>query len=180
MIKIHQIPCDFEEQTYLDAIQTTLDIIKTKRLKDYLRIIKLVKSIGPIKNEFDGTLGEWKSPWGPETSGHIILARNLSGDELIAVIAHEFGHVATTFEDLILRKCPCADEWTSEVCADWYVYKWGFGRKLAKLRKSLDKMHHGPQPGYLLEYTIDEEGKKWARYQLTRNFLWKFIEYYDE
>ena len=90
---------------------------------------------------------------------------------LVAVVAHELGHACTMFSDLWRRFAPGTpldDGWAREFAADWYAYKWGFGRALARHRKERDWMHHGPGPGQT--FTQEFDGVEYA-FRVTRSFV---------
>ncbi len=102
-----------------------------------------------------------------ETPGVIKLVEKIPIEDLPGVLAHELGHAATRSEDLE-RRGPISDEWSSELAADWYAYKWGFGRQIARERKTRDWLHHGPCPGSTFKESYD--GKIY-HYRVTRNFV---------
>ena len=88
-------------------------------------------------------------------------------ESMFITIAHEFGHVCTTEKDLARRNAP-SDEWASEATADWYVYKWGYGRRSRKINVKYPRhlLHHGAMPGG----TLTDNG---ITYRLTRNFVYR-------
>jgi hypothetical protein len=87
--------------------------------------------------------------------------------DFTATLVHEFGHACTREDDRRRRTAPC-DEWASEACADWYAYKWGFGRLIRKHAKTRQLGHHGALPGQ----TIEIDG---ARYRMTRAFCYRCL-----
>lgn len=80
------------------------------------------------------------------------LPRGYDDGDARALVAHELGHVATREEDIKRRGGPC-EEWASEATADWYVYRWGYGREQHRTntRHPRDFAHHGGQPGEHVE-----------------------------
>jgi hypothetical protein len=145
---------------------------------------RLVRSIRLVEMPDDGTHGEWKAePAGTDpstwdygivrTPGIVLLAESLRGAEIPAILAHELGHAATTELDRQNRgKFYGEDEWRSELAADWYAYRWGFGREIARHRKRRDQWHHGPPPGSTAEVAY---GDRWVKYRITRNFVGRII-----
>jgi len=84
---------------------------------------------------------------------------------LLAVLAHELGHAATNEDDLNTRFEEIGNsEWASEGCADYYAYRWGFGREIRRHSPERDFGHHGGLPGEI----INPFNKTWFR--VTRNF----------
>jgi len=93
---------------------------------------------------------------------------------LTATIAHEFGHACTRDIDLDRRGTIPNEEWRSELTADWYAYKWGFGREIVRDRKIRDWHHHGPKPGD--EFTVNDQGKEPYTARITRRFVGRIID----
>lgn len=108
-----------------------------------------------------------------EWPGTVALSRRITTvdrDHLVATIAHELGHAATTESDFDNRfEISRIAEWTSESCADYYAYRWGFGRLIRKHSKIRDLAHHGGLPGD--EITLGE-----GKYKVTRHFYYRPIE----
>mgnify|MGYP001161690185 FL=1 len=181
---IHGIPCIGCSKAFLKAIDSTLDRIRAEAHKDYDRLTGLVEAFVACEMEDECTCGRWerlhsrsedRTPWGfdvDEVPGRILLNKNLQIDFLTSVIAHELGHAATRFEDK-LNRGPMSEEWQSELAADWYAYKWGFGREIARHRKIRNWKHHGVGPGKTFEEFGDGVVYK---YRLSRNFVARLIE----
>jgi hypothetical protein len=122
----------------------------------------------------EGTRGEFKR-LGPRLVPHPVFGEVFEDDQDCrgviffardvdpGVIAHEFGHAVSTDADMARRRAP-DDEWASELAADWYAYKWGFGRDVARARSSRRLGHHGPGPGQLIGL-----GERW--YRASRRFV---------
>jgi hypothetical protein len=90
----------------------------------------------------------------------------------LGVVAHELGHAATRrFDDLPRRQAP-SDEWASELTADWYAYRWGFGRQVAHFRKHRDWGHHcvGPGGKFSMDYPCRDGRLRRFYFRVTRNF----------
>ena len=104
--------------------------------------------------------------------GVIGLARacsSLARWQIIALVAHEFGHACTNYEDIEPRNSPYfdgfdADEWSLELCADMYAYRWGFGREMRRAISSRDPIHHLTGPGGIIQ--IDDR-----LYRISRHFV---------
>jgi hypothetical protein len=138
---IHSILCRIRSRGLRRAIRQVLDQVRERRPRDFGRLRSLVRIIVPLpKAEArDGTLGRWQknSPvrddpstwaWGFEdTPGILYLSEGIEAAHAVAVVAHEFGHGCATDSDL-KRRGDVGDEWAEELTADWYAYKWGFGR----------------------------------------------------
>ena len=178
--RIHNIPCFFDSAGFLEGIDKTLRQIREKCPKDYLRLQGLVREIRPYGGDDERIGGEWveDSPiagdvatWGygfGDTPGVVKLDEDMPFENLPSTLAHELGHAATRQEDLY-RRGPISDEWKSELSANWYAYKWGFGRQIARLwKKSWDLLHHGPPPGSTFE---EEFNGKVHKYRISRNFV---------
>lgn len=100
--------------------------------------------------------------------GKVALSRRLISSEWIhtvATIAHELGHAATTEYDFDRRYQEIGSpEWASEGCADYYAYRWGFGREIRRHNRERSFAHHGGLPGDV----INPFDNAWFR--VTRNF----------
>ena len=176
---IYDIPCYLRNAISREGVRKTLQQILDRNPKDFRRLQRLVREIQPYDDADDGTLGIWvedkpvsgdPATWDygyGETPGVLKIVEDSSIEELPGLIAHELGHAATREEDLE-RRGALEDEWQSELAADWYAYKWGFGRQIARMRKTRDHMHHGPPPGSTFELPI---AGMVNHYRVTRNFV---------
>ncbi len=192
MSRIHGIPVEIGSRPLRRNIRRVLDQIKVRCPKDFERIQRLVKRFRWLsEREDDGkTSGEWCSiptppedllytdraayaAWFDNPPGDVGLAKRLAEDRHVATIAHELGHACTRVEDLDRRGEHPSDEWTSELCADWYAYKWGFGRQIAQSRKSRNLMRHPGAPGSTVDRYINDYRYS---YKLSRNFVLKLVE----
>jgi len=166
------ITCRVKSRIVKDALHTVLTKIRARSPKDFERIRNRVRKIIPLSQKCrrQGDLGEWKSDGGKYdyASTGVIL---LSSDPLylIATVAHELGHACTREPDIAKRDID--SEWASEMCADYYAYKWGFGRNIARFRPNRVASHHGPMPGH---YHLTSDGMPdgvWARLRISRAFI---------
>ncbi len=175
---VHGIPCFLRDPIFRESAQKTLRKILERCPKDLARLQKLVREIRPYDDAGEGDMGEWvndaptedPATWHyglDDTPGIIKINENLRLDQLPGVLAHELGHAATRDEDL-KRRGPVSGQWKSEFSADWYAYKWGFGRQIARQRKIRVTLHHGPRPGSTFEESSD--GKVY-HFRVTRNFV---------
>lgn len=188
MAEVHGIPCFLRKPSSREALRMTLGRIKARRPKDYDALRVLVRKVVPLsKAEIaasPGTIGECiyehpkaddPSTWSygvDRTPCVLKLDESAPADDLPAIIAHELGHAATRLEDLKRRGEVDTDEWRSELAADWYAYRWGFGREISRQRKSRDWRHHGVCPGQGWE--IDANGKTY-HFRVSRRFVCKLI-----
>jgi tetratricopeptide (TPR) repeat protein len=103
----------------------------------------------------------------------VCISNELIDIELtIGILAHEFGHVCTTKNDLKRRKCP-DDEWARESSADWYACKWGYRKIIRKLQNTRYKFtHHGCPLGKQVESI---KGDYKYTFTVSRNFVYKRI-----
>jgi hypothetical protein len=177
---VYGIPCFLRDPILREGAQRTLQRIRDRSPKDFRRLQSLVKAIRPYDDADDGTLGEWFPEFPTEddpatwdygvgdTPGVLKLVETIQKECLPGLLAHELGHAATRHEDRERRGALSSDEWRSEMAADWYAYKWGFGRDIARDRKNRAWMHHGAPPGSTFKESSD--GKIY-HYKITRNFV---------
>lgn len=171
-MKVAGIPCGIDNARVQKAIDVVIRQIQSRAPLDYQRICDHVKAFTwlPEQEAAKGILGRWKRKSGGEVwergSGAVQLARKvptLPEPRLIATIAHELGHVATREEDFWKRDGVDA-EWASEACADYYAYKWGFGRQIRADYKANPNLAHRLLPGEIIE--IEGIGA----FKMTRHF----------
>ncbi len=177
------VPCSLRSATMRAAVEQVLQQIQQRQPKDFARLVPLVRDITlvPKRDIAAGVMGEWQRDnryvdpdyliamgRGDEVGRGVLLLTDAPSDELSAIIAHEFGHVCTRDEDL-QRRGDVDGEWASEFAADWYAYRWGYGRMIACNRKTRHLLHHGATPGQVFE--VDDQ-----RYRLSRNFVVHRIE----
>jgi hypothetical protein len=173
-----------------EALYSTIKQIRARRPTDWARIAPRIQRFGWLsaKQASTGTVAEvfriepkslrakfdWDSATHEQLEQHererdsytwdvaVLFARSLDED-MVAVVAHELGHVATTRDDFD-RRDGLDGEWASESCADYYAYRWGFARAIRRHQRSRNLGHHGTLPGGII--TIDGIGT----FKMTRNF----------
>lgn len=182
------IPVTVKSKKLRASIRRVLLQIRQRRPKDFVRLKSQVLGIIPLPDAEaeEGTPGEWQKidinyadypggavPFEVETSppGHIAIWEGLEEDEHVWVLAHECGHACSTYDDRKRRNAP-SDGWCSELAADWYAYRWGFGRDIAKHRKDRLAIHHGPGPGQTAE---DYVNGVCHTYRVTRNHCMRLV-----
>jgi hypothetical protein len=75
------------------------------------------------------------------------LTARLSAEQLVALLAHECGHVAARLRDFHVRDTGLYAEWASEACADRLAFRWGFEREIRADAPHRSLGHHGVLPG---------------------------------
>ncbi|OFX10248.1 MAG: hypothetical protein A2516_08450 [Alphaproteobacteria bacterium RIFOXYD12_FULL_60_8] len=163
------------------AVREVLAQIESRHPRDFERIKRRVKEIRPLFGRWrqEGTLGVWIADEGGignfdfTSLGVVGLALDLH--DAVAVVAHEFGHVCTQEEDFAKREA-AGSEWASELCADYYAYKWGFGRLIAQQRPRREFSHHGPTPGDDVTIEHSAGDKVLYRYRVTRSFMIHLVQ----
>lgn len=168
------IPCQLDGTSVCHAIDTTLKRIRNQRPSDFVLIRSLVRSFVPLKPGEDGTIAEVLDRSSYEFRAPCRVA--LSDESSVDVIAHELGHVCTSEEEFWQRGAP-SDELASELSADQYAYRWGFGRDIAKTRKTRNWLHHGVGPGKTF---AEERDGMWYRYRVTRSFHMRLVQSEDD
>jgi hypothetical protein len=166
-MKLFGIDCTLSRKDRAQ-VNAALERIRQRRPSDFLEIKRLVRLIAPYTGDDDECGGQWVSDNGDcdRTPGVVYLRSGASA----ATIAHELGHAMTRYEDIWRRNCSFNSEWASELAADWYAYRWGFGREIAASRKGRHFAHHCVGPGQTIEVEIDGGA---YRYRVTRNFCLK-------
>ncbi len=173
MQPIHGIKSSLRTLRARQAVALVLRQIRKRFPSDYVRLKETVREIQPLSEEetADGTLGEWKPlPCDPDDPGTwdqepgVVCLAEHGDHDLIATVAEELGHACTRWIDLDRRGKMPSEEWRSELTADWYAYRWGFGRNIARSRKTRDFAHHGPRPGEQFEWNG-------VKYRITRRFV---------
>lgn len=186
-MRIYGIPCRVRSPAVRRAIRIVLGQIRQRAHEDFDRIRRKVRGFLPeSKREVArGIVGAWKkqlrrprrsTPEMPEESSEFDcpgwIALSEEDRRPLATVAHELGHACTREEDFFRREG--GDwEWTSELCADFYAYKWGFGREIAREKRHRRLAHHGPGRG---EVVIIGSGPALSRYKVTRRFYLRLIQ----
>ena len=182
--RIEGIPCYLTEPTTRHAIRAVLRQIGEGFPQDLAKVKAGVRAFValPDVEAAAGTMGEYKvdDPGEDPASrfqvgpGVVMLSRTAypALQDAIATVAHELGHAATTFDDVRRRGAFDTAEFASEAAADWYAYRWGFGRAIATHRRLRDFGHHGPAPGSTYSVELPEGT---YRYRVSRKFVCRLV-----
>jgi hypothetical protein len=164
---IHGISCRLRNAGVRRAIRLVLDRIRDRRPGDFAALQRLVREIVPVPAaklaDDPGMLGQWcpdpdLPPWDPNLPDPdhlrptcVVMLLDKEHEHLVATVAHEFGHACSTDEDRRRRGGP-DEEWATELTADWYACRWGFGREIARQRPTLRWIHHLGGPGFKFKW----------------------------
>ena len=189
------IPCRLTVPAARRVLREVLEQIRDRRPSDWERILRVVTEIAPLQPDqtTDGTCGEWvpyqvvarmddPSTWDygtpdeiyAERPGVLSVDQDLEVADLRGVFAHELGHACTVGADIAARGEVDDPEWLSEAAADWYAYRWGFGRAIARIRRWRNERRHGPPPGK--QAPIDTGDGRAEVWRLTRNFRFRQVK----
>ncbi len=149
-MKIEHLP-----ETYRRVVTYVMDRIKETNPDDHRVLEEFVLSVDVTDFSDDAAMGEWKPSREPTFEeiradvrvadgiffGKVLLAPDISEEKLVAIVAHEFGHAATTDDDLIDVGGP-SDAWRSELAADRKAIGWGFKTEILSHRETVDRLHH--------------------------------------
>jgi hypothetical protein len=140
-MRIYGIPCSVKSPEVRRAIRVVLRQIRRRAPEDFKRISRRVREFAPLRiqrtklgRDLDGdpiyvyTRGRFtcRRP-GFDSAGSIQLLE--SGYGGITTLAHELGHACTSKDEFYERLSDYDDQrLVHEICAQYYVYKWGFGR----------------------------------------------------
>lgn len=158
------MPCSLPDGEVRSAVADVLKQIGDRIPRDLAQLQAIVRDIVFLpESEHPSTLGELirdqaeleddPSTWGidqRDVTGVCYLKNDISYDDAIGIVAHEFGHACTSDADL-QRRGVVPDEWASEMAADRNAYRWGFGKQIAASRKTRAFEHHGVAPGATFE-----------------------------
>lgn len=195
-VLVHGIACEIESLKVRRAIAKVL--VRVREFpQDWARLNRRLRRFVDY-DWSDGTSGEWvvavpgdahgwewqrrlNVPLDPKAHypGEVRLSRELDGyqrDEIVAVVAHECGHVVTRERELAERKAP-DDEWASELCADRHAFRWGFEREIRKSAKTRPIGHHAVLPGEWIEQCLDDQ---WIRWMVDRNFCFRRMQRHEQ
>jgi hypothetical protein len=177
----HEIPCGITIEPICRAIEVVLTRVAGRSPADLQRIRMRVQrftsvlvSDDPRDREASGAfISKGSDFYEFDAPGEVYIAPEKPYSNALAVVAYELGHVCTRQDDFWDRD-GFDGEWASEMCADFYAYRWGFGRNIGQHRRSRSFGRHGPGPGQ--EFTTEHDGVV-RRYRVTReNFKIKFIQ----
>ncbi len=178
------VPCEIANPKIRAAIQTVLERIQARHPRDWARIRRRVRSFGyippgedpcttgywhgdqppPDHEEVDAAIdaGRWRwvqrvEDWRFYRTGQILFSKRMARMEtsqMLAVVAHEIGHVATRVGDFNRRDEAAGGdaEWASELAADFYAAKWGFEKELREHWKTRAFGHHCVPPGKVVSF----------------------------
>ena len=180
---IEGIPCSLRNLAVRRFVKGTLRRIRSQYPNDLKRLRSIVRCIAPLDvqdagERARGCVGRWErdDPIIEESPGVVRVVKDIPNawssltlDDMPGVLAHELGHAATREIDLTRRGVnPLGGDLTSELAADWYAYRWGFGREIARHRGKRDRTHSGPAPGST--FGVQEAGIVHT-YEITRSFV---------
>lgn len=197
---IDGIPCDIRSPRVQNALHKVFTAIQ-RHPRDWRRLCRRVRVVVWHPTASEGTLGEWvvdpedcarlrvettstprlRRRQGTEeylATGQIMLARTAARfpeSKLVATLAHECGHAVTRARDFDVRERVSTEpEWSNEMCADMYAFRWGFERQIRQYAKSRRLSHHAVLPGE----TIWGDGGK--AYRADRRFFLRRVPRHDE
>lgn len=178
------VPCEIANPKIRAAIRTVMERIQARHPRDWARIRRRVRSFGYIPlGEDPRTTGYWHGDqphpdhdaveaaidagrwrwvqrvedWRFYRTGQIRFAKRMARMEtaqMLALVAHELGHVATRVGDFNRRDAAAGgdEEWAAELAADFYAAKWGFEKELREHWKLRSFGHHCAPPGEVVCY----------------------------
>jgi hypothetical protein len=177
MISISGIPCAVKSRTVRRAIRMVLAQIRERAPAHFERIrsrVVMFRAL-PRSKQGEGTVGEFVHPDKDSFNapGKIEVAEDADNvRHIVATVAHELGHACTSEKDFN-RHDSGDSEWASELCADHYAYRWGFGRWIARHRPFRYPGHSCAAPR--TEFT-EQRGGLVYRSRVTRTFRIKLIQ----
>src|ERR1017187_8213214 len=165
------IPCTLRNARSRRIVARVLRQINERFPEDFARVLFRSRLIGPLPRCDQEVIGKWHE------SGEVRLwekAPMTDADMFAVVAAHEFGHACTRQGDLTRRREP-VDELAPEATANWYVYRWGFGRLSRRLHKKIvkDTCSHVSHAGLFPGETLEVPGA--GIFKVSRNFVYKRI-----
>lgn len=177
---IYGIPCSLRSRRLRGAIRLVLGRIRRRAAEDFERIRARVRefTLLPEPLQAQGFAGMWKpdGSWGEFFTARGLIALTDRPGNLMAIVAHELGHACTHKEDAERRAVTLpGSRWAIEMCTNYYAYKWGFGRHMARARKAQDGLHRGPAPGETVLSEHEDEGLVY-RYRATRGFYLPLVQ----
>lgn len=177
---IYGIPCSLKSRRLRGAIRLVLGRIRRRAPEDFerirARVMEFTVLLEPL--EAHGFAGKWipDGSWAELFTARGLIALTDRPGNLMAIAAHEIGHACTRKEDAERRAVTLpGSRWAIEMCADYYAYKWGFGRHMARARKAQDRLYHGPAPGETVLSEHEDEGLVY-RYRASRGFYLPLVQ----
>lgn len=185
--EIYGIPCRVKSPKLRRVIHIVLRQIRSRAPKDFRRIRRRVCEFTSPRQE--GIKAQFVPlEAGQEHLGRGVIELSEAIKHPVAIVAHELGHACVCEDDFYERihgteveYFQLADEWVNELCADYYAYKWGFGRHIGQHRRVREWRHHGLAPGKIFTTGPDFAGLHSEtdglvrRYRITRNFKIVFL-----
>ncbi len=185
MPKIRGISVKLPAGPLRDAVRKVLDRIGERYPEDLARLQRRVRQVLPLEPDVDAS-GVWlpdsEYEWAyvlkheEYCHGELFLAKDLMPSEHVGVAAHEFGHACTTAR-VLARRGTEETRWAMELSANWYAYRWGFGRDVARIRDYFLSAEHCIAPDSI---AYGRENEKTLTYHVSRRFVVHLIEVREE
>jgi hypothetical protein len=181
---VYGIRCTLTNRNARREVSSVLKAIRNQTPEDFRRLQHQVIVIEDLPREVTGADGRTvrrKTDRPPQRARFDIPARiqlSTLGPALVATAAHELGHVCTRRWDALKRYIAGAPAlWSEELCADYYAYKWGFGRAIAvdRLRRR-DIALNLPRPGAAVTIAIPlQRSEAKFTFRVTRHFYLRLV-----
>ncbi|MGH7278764.1 MAG: hypothetical protein ACREJG_08755 [Candidatus Rokuibacteriota bacterium] len=180
-VNIGGIPCAVQSPDVRRAIRGVLEQIRKRAPDDFTRLRRRVLRFAPpTARSARGVQSVWRPSRArrrktdPDPCGVVEIVEHCPAP--VAIVAHELGHACTRRDDFARREASASGDGAlaSELCADYYAYKWGFGRDLAKARRDGHLAHHGPPPNSQFARGPFPDGQL-RRYRVTPDFFIQFV-----
>ena len=155
---IFNIRCELQTSEGIEALRKVLNVISERFTEDFDRIRARTVRVAPHPNPEPGDLGEckphfldadtyWSNPeldTNPYFEDQVEVFVVEEGGNLVATIAHELGHAASTKEqkNAAYKDIVEHEGWAGEAVADLYALKWGFADELEESEPNRDREHH--------------------------------------
>jgi hypothetical protein len=180
--RILGIQCSLRTNRAARTMYKVLAQIRDTCPRDFARLKRLLNNVIGRKWKDGTSTGEtvrtYENEYDEDKDLRIVYVKE-DVEHLVAILAHEFGHVCSRAQEIELRNVGDS-ELASELTADWYAYKWGFERQIIRWNKVRDRRHHGPLPGEteVIPQPLDPiRGGFWKReYKVKQNFTLVFVK----
>lgn len=178
----HGISCTVNRPHLCAAIEAVLARIYSQFPQDLSLIRERVQRFALVPHwARQDSLGRWvrsrRDPVGNAinpmifaTAGIVDLHEECSAEEAPFLAAHELGHACTRSDDFERRlRVPGPEdwEWTAELCAQYYAYKWGFEALADSSTRELIPSHY-----YISK--PEGDGSVWV-FWVTRRFFRHYV-----